>query len=87
MVDVPSMRLTNSARDCILFELHWQLADVLAMIKALKRSNFYKSMTTNLNYKVWQDVYHTEWKGVAVYVKFQQQAGAAFYFVISCKEL
>ena len=57
--------------------------DVLAVIQRLTAVNFYKSMTTHSDHRVWQDVYHAEWQEVALYIKFQQ---AGEYFVISFKE-
>ena len=33
-------------------------AEMLAVIASLSRSNFFKSMTTFSDYRVWQDVYH-----------------------------
>jgi len=40
------------------------------VVLALNRRDFYKSMTTHVDHKVWQDVYHgmTD-DGVAVYIK------------------
>jgi motility quorum-sensing regulator/GCU-specific mRNA interferase toxin len=32
--------------------------EMLAVIAALTRRNFYKSMTTHIDHRVWQDVYH-----------------------------
>ena len=32
--------------------------EMLAVIAALTRRNFYKSMTTYVDHRVWQDVYH-----------------------------
>ena len=32
--------------------------EMLAVIAALTRRNFYKSMTTYADHRVWQDVYH-----------------------------
>jgi motility quorum-sensing regulator/GCU-specific mRNA interferase toxin len=32
--------------------------EVLAMVAALTRRNFYKSMTTYADHRIWQDVYH-----------------------------
>ena len=58
-------------------------ADALAVIQGLTAADFYKSMTDNLDHRVWQDVYHSEWQEVALYIKFQQ---AGEYFVISFKE-
>ena len=58
-------------------------ADALTVIQGLTAVGFYKSMTTHLDHRIWQDVYHTEWLDVALYIKFQQ---AGEYFVISFKE-
>jgi motility quorum-sensing regulator/GCU-specific mRNA interferase toxin len=33
-------------------------AEMLAVIAALSRRNFYKAMTTFADHRVWQDVYH-----------------------------
>lgn len=52
-------------------------------LQGLTATDFYKSMTINTDHRVWQDVYHAEWQGIALYVKFQQ---AGEYFVISFKE-
>jgi len=54
------------------------------VISGLSRKNFFKSMTTHQNHRVWQDVYHGEWSGKQLYIKFQQ---AGEYFVVSFKEL
>jgi motility quorum-sensing regulator / GCU-specific mRNA interferase toxin len=86
MIDVPNLRLTNSALQCVQFELKWELSDVVALVQALKRGDFYKSMTTQANHRVWQDVYRPSWKGKDVYLKFQQGVDG-LYMVISCKEL
>ena len=58
-------------------------ADAVAVIQGLTAVDFYKSMTVNSDHRVWQDVYHSEWQEVALYIKFQQ---AGEYFVISFKE-
>jgi motility quorum-sensing regulator/GCU-specific mRNA interferase toxin len=57
--------------------------DALAVVQGLTAVDFHKSMTTNMDHRIWQDVYHAEWLGVALYIKFQQ---AGEYFVISFKE-
>ena len=58
-------------------------ADALSVIKKLERKNFYKSMTTHGDSSIWQDVYHSRWKGIDLYIKFQRHEE---YFVISFKE-
>ena len=76
------MNLTLSALEGIR-SVGMAQTDVLAVIQRLTAVNFYKSMTTHSDHRVWQDVYHAEWQEVALYIKFQQ---AGEYFVISFKE-
>ncbi len=39
-------------------------------VMGLRRDNFYKSMTTRVDHRCWQDVYHGETEsGAAVYIK------------------
>ena len=33
-------------------------AEMLAVVAALTRQDFYKSMTTHTDHRIWQDVYH-----------------------------
>jgi motility quorum-sensing regulator/GCU-specific mRNA interferase toxin len=58
--------------------------DALAVVQKLTRKNFYKSMTTHADHRLWQDVYHSKWNGSSLYIKFQR---AGEYFVVSFKEL
>ena len=42
----------------------------VAVVLGLKPKDLYKSMTTNADHKIWQDVYHAVLKsGLAVYIK------------------
>ncbi|MEQ1592293.1 MAG: type II toxin-antitoxin system MqsR family toxin [Thiobacillaceae bacterium] len=83
MTTVQEMNLTVSAKVGIR-QAGMAAADALAVVCGLTQANFYKSMTTNHDHAVWQDVYHATWNGKALYIKFQR-VGA--YFVISFKEL
>lgn len=83
MRSVPEMNLTLSARGGIRAAGMSQV-DALALVQSLDRKDFYKSMTTLADHKVWQDVYHGQWNSLRLYVKFQR---AGEYFVISFKEL
>jgi motility quorum-sensing regulator/GCU-specific mRNA interferase toxin len=58
--------------------------EMQAVIASLTRRDFYKSMTTQLDHRIWQDVYHaaTPVKKVA-YIKVTMRAGAP---VIQFKE-
>ena len=53
------------------------------LVQSLTSANFYKSMTIHADHRTWQDVYHSEWQEIALYIKFQQEGE---YFVISFKE-
>lgn len=77
-----AMNLTLSALEGIR-AVGMAQVDALAVIQSLSSVDFFKSMTTNADHRVWQDVYHSEWQEVALYIKFQQ---AGEYFVISFKE-
>ena len=83
MATVQEMNLTVSAKTGIR-AVGMAQADALAVVQGLARKDFYKSMTTHADHRVWQDVYHGQWNGAALYIKFQR---AGEYFVVSFKEL
>lgn len=42
----------------------------VAVVLGLRQPNFYKSMTTHTDHRIWQDVYHADLKpGLRVYIK------------------
>ncbi|HEX5338780.1 MAG TPA: type II toxin-antitoxin system MqsR family toxin [Gallionella sp.] len=60
-------------------------ADGLSVVLGLQRGMLFKSMTTNRDHRVWQDVYHAPCpNGKTAYIKLTMQAGA---LVIQFKEL
>lgn len=79
---VDNMNLTESARIGIR-TAGMTKGEALEVVRELGRKDFYKSMTTHADHRVWQDVYHAEWREKLLYVKFQQ---AGEYFVVSFKE-
>ncbi|MBF0412421.1 MAG: type II toxin-antitoxin system MqsR family toxin [Desulfamplus sp.] len=83
MTTIESMNLTVSAMSGIR-KIGMAKSDALSVVQELTWKNFYKSMTTYNNNSIWQDVYHTQWKDIGLYVKFQR---ANEYFIISFKEL
>lgn len=83
MTTIQAMNLTLVAQDGIRAAGMGKV-DALEVVRGLTRAGFYKSMTTNKDHRVWQDVYHAEWRGKSLYVKFQQ---AGEYFIVSFKEL
>ena len=59
-------------------------SEMLAVIVGLERSDFYKSMTTLHDHKVWQDVYHAMTPvAKTAYIKLTMREGA---LVIQFKE-
>ena len=65
--------------------LRMEDAVVVAVIQALSKGDFDKSMTSLANSQIWQDVYRPTWKGTELYVKFTLDAANA-YLLISFKE-
>jgi motility quorum-sensing regulator/GCU-specific mRNA interferase toxin len=45
------------------------LAGMCEVVLALTPADFYKSMTTHGDHRIWQDVYHARTRGVPVYLK------------------
>ena len=84
--DVESLggRVTNSAfREAQ--ELGLSREDMIEVIQALETRDFYKSMTSYANHRVWQDVYHSEHGDRELYLKFSVKANGD-YLLISFKE-
>lgn len=82
-VDVRSLRITRTALGCAQ-ALGITLAQVVMIIQGIKKEQLYKSMTSNANSTVWQDVYHVPYGALVLYVKFTIDAQG--YLVISFKE-
>ena len=62
------------------------VGEMVEVMRALERGNFYKSMTTHADHKVWQDVYHAMTPaGKEAYIKIMD-IGAGLPPVIQFKE-
>jgi len=86
MVSVESMLLTLSAKQGIR-KAGMAMEEALAVIQGLTGNDFWKSMTTHADHRVWQDVYHALWNGIPLYVKFQRHDDARrLYYLVSFKE-
>ncbi len=80
---VAGLRMTKSALTASE-ALGLTLSDVVALIQGLTPEQFYKSMTSLADHRIWQDVYHVPHGGTVLYVKFTTDAEG--YLVISLKE-
>ena len=68
MQSVPDMNLTLVARTGIR-EAGMAQLDALAVVQALTRKDFYKSMTTHADHTIWQDVYRPTTPYGSLYIK------------------
>lgn len=59
--------------------------DIVDCIQSIGSECFYKSMTSDQDPKIWQDVYYVPWGVRVLYVKFTQLEGGKL-FLISFKE-
>jgi len=82
MNSVETLTLTGTARKGIT-SANMSLRDAWLVIQGLSITNFYKAMTLYADHRVWQDVYHANWKGTPLYIKFQREDD---YFIISFKK-
>jgi len=80
---VRALRITKTALSCSE-GLGLTLEDIIDIIQAITREQFYKSMTSLASSAVWQDVYHVPHSGIVLYVKFTTDIEG--YLVISFKE-
>jgi len=79
---IEAISLTMTARHGIK-AIGMAMSDALAVIQRLSSGNFYKAMTVHADSRVWQDVYHAEWKDKGLYIKFQKHEE---FFIVSFKE-
>lgn len=59
-------------------------ADIVLCIQGIVRPHFHKSMTSNADSRIWQDVYYVPFQAIVLYVKFTTEADG--YLLISFKE-
>ncbi len=68
LIDKGKVRMTaNAVIGAELMGLDTQ--DMIAIVSALNTADFYKSMTTYANHKIWQDVYQPSTRAGDVYLK------------------
>ena len=68
MVDAGRVRTTRGAREGAV-ALGLDFDGMLAVVRALTLADFYKSMTTHADHRVWQDVYRPVTPVGEVYLK------------------
>ena len=66
---VGALNLTGTALRTAT-ELGLSRQDIVDTIQKIERKNFFKSMTSYADSKVWQDVYYVPHEEISLYVKF-----------------
>jgi motility quorum-sensing regulator/GCU-specific mRNA interferase toxin len=81
---VDTLNVTGSAlRGAAL--LGFGRREIVAIIQTIERRHFFKSMTSILDHRVWQDVYYVPSNEGLLYVKFTAEAVTEF-LLLSFKE-
>jgi motility quorum-sensing regulator/GCU-specific mRNA interferase toxin len=79
---VDGLNLTRSARqglhDCGMSDL-----DAVEVVQSLRECDWHKSMPSDKDHRVWQDVYFIDWDCMTLYVKFTKHEE---YVLVSFKE-
>jgi motility quorum-sensing regulator/GCU-specific mRNA interferase toxin len=78
-----SLRITKTALTTAE-ALGLTLDDIVTLVQSINREQFYKSMTSLADHRIWQDVYHAQLGNLVLYVKFTTDSEG--YLVISLKE-
>jgi motility quorum-sensing regulator / GCU-specific mRNA interferase toxin len=82
--DVDNLNVTGSAVRSAA-AIGYGRADIVATIQSMRRSHFFKSMTSYGDHRVWQDVYYVPSDVGTLYVKFTADALTEF-LLLSFKE-
>jgi motility quorum-sensing regulator/GCU-specific mRNA interferase toxin len=82
--EASSLRATKTALQGAA-ELGLSTEDIVMIIQTITKGHFYKSMTSNYDSAVWQDVYHVPHQDCELYVKFTDNGGSDL-LLLSFKE-
>ena len=83
-VKTSSLNITRTALNDAM-ELGLSLEDIVEVIGKMTHKQFFKSMTSKVDHKIWQDVYHVFWREYELYVKFTTDS-MGNYLLIGFKE-
>jgi motility quorum-sensing regulator/GCU-specific mRNA interferase toxin len=79
---VSQLRMSRTARRETV-KLGLTFEEVVSIIQSLKPRDCYKSMTSHIDHTIWQDVYHSEYNDIPLYIKFT--TSGENYLIISFK--
>ncbi len=84
MSSVDALKVTGSALRGAA-SLGYGRREIITTIQEISRRHFYKSMTSQADHRIWQDVYHVPTKVGVLYIKFTVDFVAEF-LLLSFKE-
>jgi motility quorum-sensing regulator/GCU-specific mRNA interferase toxin len=68
LVEAGKVRTTHTARMSAVL-LGFDFMGMIAVVASLTMKDFYKSMTTHADHRIWQDVYRPRTSAGAIYLK------------------
>jgi motility quorum-sensing regulator/GCU-specific mRNA interferase toxin len=68
LIQAGKVRTTDAAQGGAA-ELGFEYDEMVAVVAALEMADFYKSMTTYADHRIWQDVYRPKTQAGALYIK------------------
>ncbi len=83
MIQTGEVRVTSAAR-LGATAMGLGLDDMLGIVLSLKAADFYKSMTSHADHRIWQDVYRPNTPAGAIYLKLSV---VKELLIVSFKEL
>jgi len=71
LIQAKRVKITYRASENAQIDFGFSEKDVITQVLELEQVNFYKSMTSDNNNKIWQDVYHKRINSQIAYIKIQ----------------
>jgi len=68
LIEAGKVRATHTARTAAAL-LGFDFQGMIAVVASLTMKDFYKSMTTYADHRIWQDVYHPQTGAGSIYLK------------------
>ena len=68
LIEAGNVRPTHTARTSAAL-LGFDFKGMIAVVASLTMKDFYKSMTTYADHRIWQDVYHPQTSAGSIYLK------------------
>ena len=71
LIQAKRVKITYRVSENAQIDFGFSEKDVITQVLELEQVNFYKSMTSDNNNKIWQDVYHKKITSQTAYIKIK----------------